>query len=129
MRYIVLMLVLLSAAACNPVRDKTDTTNYDVISEKCFVLRAHPIRTDSAVNANRDSIIRFLEANQYKARYITKDSLLFRRDNGLQVEIVLPAPVDAWESGTIVVFDPMKNPLFVNLHKGPSQVKQYVSGN
>ncbi len=129
MRYIVLMLALLSAAACNPVRDKTDTTNYDVISEKCFVLREHPIRTDSAVNANRDSIVRFLEANRYKARYITKDSLLFRRDNGLQVEIVLPPPTDAWESGTIVVFDPMKNPLFVNLHKGPSQVKQYVSGN
>ncbi|MBO9152916.1 hypothetical protein ACFOTA_11915 [Chitinophaga sp. GCM10012297] len=128
MRNIVLMMALLSAAACNPVREKTDTTHYDVISEKCFVLREHPIRTDSAVNANRDSIVSFLEANHYTARYIRKDSLMFRRENGLQVEIVLPAPADAWESGTIIVFDPQKNPLFVNLHKGTSQVKQYVSG-
>ncbi|MGN7719635.1 hypothetical protein [Chitinophaga sp. 22620] len=128
MRYIIFTLALLAAASCNPVREKTDTTNYDVIDAKCYVLREHPIRTDSAANASRDSIVSFLEANDYKARYIRKDSLMFRRANGLQVEIVLPAPADAWESGTIIVFDPQKNPLFVNLHKGTSQVKQYVSG-
>ncbi|RPD38420.1 hypothetical protein [Chitinophaga barathri] len=128
MRYNILTLALLAAAACNPVREKTDTTNYDVIKEKCFVLREHPIRADSTVNARRDSIVSFLEANNYTARYIRKDSLMFRRENGLQVEIVLPAPADAWESGTIIVFDPQKNPLFVNLHKGTSQVKQYISG-
>lgn len=125
MRYLFLILVVL--AACNPTRERTDTTNYDVITEKCFVLREHPIKTDSLANASRDSIVRFLEQNDFKAHYMQKDSIVFRRANGLEVEFALPTPTDAWESNTIIVFDPAKNPLFLNLHKGTGQLKEYIS--
>lgn len=124
MRYFLLTLAVLTA--CNPTREKTDTTNYDVISEKCFVMREHPIVTDSLVNASRELLVQYLKEQQYPVRYIKKDSLMFRRQNGLQVDLVLPTPQDAWESNTIIVFDPAKNPLFVNLHKGTAQVEQYI---
>lgn len=126
MRYLILSLVVLTIA-CNPTREKADTSNYDVITEKCYVLREHPIQSDSLANAGRDSIVRYLKEQNFKPRFLKKDSLLFRRENGLEVEIVLPAPTDAWESNTIIVFDPVKNPLFVNLHKGTTQVRQYIS--
>ncbi|WP_343700524.1 hypothetical protein [Chitinophaga sp.] len=126
MRYLLLSLAML--AACNPTREKTDTSHYEVISEKCFVLREKHSTADSAVNAGRDSIIRYLQQNNFPARYVQKDSLMFRRANAMQVEIVLPPPQDAWESNTIIVFDPQKNPLFVNLRKGTSQIQQYISG-
>lgn len=128
MRYLILSLAVM-AAACNPVREKANTTNYDVISEKCFVLREHPVKTDSLVNANRDSLVQFLKAQQYEVRFIRKDSLLFRKENGQEVEIVLPSPKDAWESNTIIVFDPAKSPFFVNLRKGTGQVQQYLKNN
>ncbi|MRG46544.1 hypothetical protein GFS24_15585 [Chitinophaga sp. SYP-B3965] len=124
MRYFILTLAVL--AACNPTREKTDTTNYDVISEKCFVMREHPTVTDSLVNASRELLVQYLKEQQFPVRYIKKDSLMFRRTNGLQVDLVLPTPQDAWESNTIIVFDPAKNPLFVNLHKGTAQVEQYI---
>lgn len=126
MRHLILSLAVL--AACNPVREKTDTSNYEVISDKCFVLREKHNTSDSLVNASRDSMIRFLQQHDFQAKYVQKDSLMFRRANALQVEIVLPTPQDAWESNTIIVFDPQKNPLFVNLHKGTSQLQQYVGG-
>lgn len=125
MRYFILTLAVL--AACNPTREKTDTTNYDVISEKCFVMREHPIVTDSLVNASRELLVQYLKEQQFPVRYIKKDSLVFRRTNGLQVDLALPTPTDAWESNTIIVFDPAKNPLFVNLHKGTAQVEQYIN--
>lgn len=124
MRYFLFTLAVLTA--CNPTREKTDTANYDVISEKCFVMREHPIVTDSLVNASRELLVQYLKEQQFPVRYIKKDSLMFRRQNGLQVDLVLPTPQDAWESNTIIVFDPAKNPLFVNLHKGTAQVEQYI---
>lgn len=125
MRYLFLTLVVL--AACNPTREQTDTSNYDVISEKCFVMREHPVATDSLVNASRDSLVQYLKENNFPVRYMKKDSLMFRRANGLQVDLTLLPPQDAWESNTIIVFDPAKNPLFVNLHKGTAQVKEYIN--
>lgn len=125
MRYLFLILVVL--AACNPTREQTDTKNYDVISEKCFVIREHPVTTDSVVNASRDSLVQYLKEQQFPVRYMKKDSLMFRRTNGLQVDLTLLPPQDAWESNTIIVFDPAKNPLFVNLHKGTAQVKEYIN--
>lgn len=124
MRYLFLTLVVL--AACNPVRERTDTANYDLITEKCFVLREHPDRSDSVVNVRRDSMVRFLEQRDFKARYMEKDSLVFRRVNGQEVAIALLPPKDAWESNAIIIFDPVKSPLFVNLHKGTDQVKHYI---
>jgi hypothetical protein len=125
MRYLFLILVVL--AACNPTREQTDTTNYDVISEKCYVIREHPNVTDSTVNASREQLVKLLKENDFPVRYIVKDSVVFRRKNGLQVELKLPPPQDAWESNTIIVFDPAKNPLFVNLHKGTAQVEKYIN--
>lgn len=126
MRYSIIAAALL-AVACNEVRERTDTTNYQVIEEKCYVLRQHPMR-DSAVQITHDSIVQFLEGKGFAAKFIEKDSLMFRRANGQQVEIVLPTAQNAWESNAIIVFDPLKNPFFVNLHKGTAQVRQYVAG-
>lgn len=124
MRYLVPALAIL--IACNQTRERTDTANYEVISEKCFVLRAHASNADSLVNLQRDSVTAFLETHGFKMKKVEKDSLMFRRQNGLEVDIVLPRPQDAWESNTVVVFDPQKNPLFVNLRKGTAQLKGYV---
>ncbi|WP_341842123.1 hypothetical protein [Chitinophaga caseinilytica] len=126
MRYLIMAAALL-AIACNPVRERTDTSNYQVIGEKCYVLRQQPMQ-DSAVKIAKDSIVQFLEGKGFAAKFIEKDSLMFRRANGLQVEIVLPTAQNAWESNAIIVFDPQKNPFFVNLHKGTAQVQQYVAG-
>lgn len=126
MRYLFLSLAVL--IACNPTRERTDTSNYDVITEKCYVLREHPDRTDSLVNARRDSMVRFLEQHGFPKRYMKKDSMLFRRTNGQEVEVSLLPPADAWESNAIIVFDPIKNPWFINLRKGTGQVEDYVSG-
>ncbi|MGX5818140.1 hypothetical protein ACWKWU_08090 [Chitinophaga lutea] len=127
MRYLLFSCALL--AACNSTREKTDTSRYEVISEKCYVLREDRRTSDSLVNAGRDSIIRYLSQHDFQPRYVVKDSLLFRRENGLEVEIILPIPQDAWESNTIIVFDPAKNPFFVNLHKGATQLQSYLSGH
>lgn len=125
MRYLYMAAALL-AFSCNQTRERTDTTDYQVIEEKSYVLRQHP-KADSAVSIAKDSIVQFLEGQGFARKFIEKDSLMFRRANGLQVEIVLPAAQDAWESNAIIVFDPQKNPLFVNLHKGTAQVRQYAA--
>ncbi len=125
MRYLIMAAAVL-AVSCNQTRERTDTSNYQVIEEKCYVMRQHPMQ-DSAVNIAKDSIVQLLDAQGFTAKFIEKDSLMFRRANGLQVEIVLPAAQNAWESNAIIVFDPQKNPLFVNLHKGTAQVRQYAT--
>lgn len=124
MRYIYMAAALL-AFSCNQVREQTDTTNYQVIGEKCYVLRQHPLQ-DSAVSIAKDSIVQYLNGRGFTARFIEKDSLMFQRANGQQVAIILPTAQNAWESNAIIVFDPQKNPLFVNLHKGTAQVRQYA---
>ncbi|WP_109695826.1 hypothetical protein [Chitinophaga deserti] len=126
MRYLFIASALL-ALSCNQARERTDTTNYQVITEKCYVLRQHPIQ-DSAVNVKKDSIVQFLNGRGFAAKFIEKDSLMFRRANGLQVEIILPDAQSAWESNAIIVFDPQQNPFFVNLHKGTAQVEHYAEG-
>lgn len=125
MRYLYIAAALL-VFSCNQTRERTDTSNFQVIEEKSYVLRRHPVQ-DSAVSIAKDSIVQFLEGQGFARKFIEKDSLMFRRANGLQVEIVLPAAQSAWESNAIIVFDPQKNPLFVNLHKGTAQVRQYVA--
>jgi hypothetical protein len=125
MRYLIMAAAVL-AISCNQTRERTDTSNYQVIEEKCYVMRQHPMQ-DSTVNIVKDSIVQFLNGQGFTAKFIEKDSLMFRRANGLQVEIVLPTAQNAWESNAIIVFDPQKNPLFVNLHKGSAQVRQYAT--
>jgi len=44
----------------------------------------------------------------------------------LEVMLELPAPEDAWQSNTIIAFDPQKSPLFINLKKDSTQVTNYI---
>ncbi len=128
-------LFILSAAtvlfACNQTRNSgIDKSAYDVITEKSYVIRqVKPLAGDSlqeAVMAKQQELITYLEKHQFTRHIAGKDSLLFRRANGLEVLIELPVPQDAWESHTIIAFDPQKNPLFVNLHKDTSQIAHYI---
>jgi hypothetical protein len=130
------ILLLLSIPvllfACNHSRNderNTDKSAYEVISEKCYVYRefkpAPGALTDTVLQRRRE-LTDFLDRHQYKGHIAGKDSLLFRRTNGLEVLIELPTPQDIWEQSTIIVFDPLKNPLFVNLHKDTTQLEQYI---
>ncbi|MFY0252923.1 hypothetical protein ACDQ55_03120 [Chitinophaga sp. 30R24] len=118
--------------ACNSSRNNenhTDRSAYDVINEKCYVYREFKPAGDSLTDSVlyiRKQITDYLDQHQFKAHPAAKDSLLFHRTNGQEVMIELPTPQDIWEQNTIIVFDPQKNPLFVNLHKGTAQIEQYI---
>jgi hypothetical protein len=128
MRY--LFLSILFFAACTNGHKQTDSGKYDLITEKCYVLRqVKPAPGDTAAAAaqqQQQELITYLEQHQFTRHVAGKDSLLFRRTNGQEVIIELPVPQDTWEAHTIIVFDPQKNPLFVNLHKGTAQIEQYI---
>ena len=128
MRY--LFLSILFFAACANGNKQTNSDKYDLITEKCYVLRqVKPAPGDTAAAAaqqQQQELITYLEQHQFSKHVAAKDSLLFRRANGQEVIIELPVPQDSWEAHTIIVFDPQKNPLFVNLHKGTAQIDQYI---
>ncbi|SEW14111.1 hypothetical protein [Chitinophaga arvensicola] len=119
--------------ACNPTRNdeqKTDRSAYDVITEKVYVYRefkpASDPLTDSVLQL-RQQMTDYLDRQGFKRHMAGKDSLLFHRENGQEVIIDLPAPQDIWERSSIIVFDPLKNPLFVNLHKDTTQLNHYLT--
>lgn len=128
MRYLFLSILFL--AACTNGTKQTDSDKYDLITEKCYVLRqVKPALGDTAAAAaqqQQQELAAYLEQHQFSKHVAGKDSLLFRRANGQEVIIELPVPQDTWEAHTIIVFDPQKNPLFVNLHKGTAQIDQYI---
>lgn len=129
MKYLSL-IAIVALFSCNQTRSKTDRTGYDIVTEKTYVIRKTTPGTDSletALLAKQQEIIAVLEKNSFKAHPLTSDSLLFRRENGQEVEIALPAPSDAYGKYVIIAFDPKKNPFFISLHKGTSQVDQYIS--
>ncbi|NSL89282.1 hypothetical protein [Chitinophaga solisilvae] len=130
----ILSCILAACAlfACNPTRNDGHQVNkeaYDVITEKCYVYRESkpaPGPLTDSVLALRSQITGYLEQQGFKAHIAGKDSLLFHRANGQEVIIELPVPTNVWEQHTIIVFDPVKNPLFVNLHKGTGQIEHYI---
>jgi hypothetical protein len=129
MRYLFLSILLL--AACNSAdRNEQNTDNFDLITQKVYVLRqVKPAAGDTvaaAAQQKQQEMISYLEQHQFTRHVAAKDSLLFRRSNGQEVIIELPVPQDTWEAHTLIVFDPQKNPLFVNLHKGTEQIEQYI---
>ena len=129
MRYFLLSILLL--AACNSGgRNEQNTDSYDLITQKVYVLRqvkpAAGDTTAAAAQQKQQELISYLEQHQFTRHVAAKDSLLFRRSNGQEVIIELPVPQDSWESHTLIVFDPQKNPLFVNLHKGTEQIDEYI---
>jgi hypothetical protein len=130
MRYLCLSIFIFLLAACHPSRDQQNAAAYDVITQKCYVLRLiKPAAGDTAAAAaqqQQQEIITYLEQHQFTRHVAGRDSLLFRRANGQEVIIELAVPQDAWEAHTLIVFDPEKNPLFVNLHKGTGQIDQYI---
>ncbi len=129
MRYFFLSILLL--AACNNAsRDQQNTDSYDLITQKVYVLRqVKPDAGDTAaaaVQQKQQEMITYLEQHQFTRHIAAKDSLLFRRANGQEVPIELTTPQDTWEAHTLIIFDPQKNPLFINLHKGTEQIDQYL---
>ncbi|WP_143309520.1 hypothetical protein [Chitinophaga vietnamensis] len=126
-----LVLTCLLFACKQNSKNEVDRSAYDVINEKCYVYReskpAPGPLTDSILQLKKQ-LTDYLDQQGFKAHMAAKDSLVFHRLNGQEVIIELPAPQDAWETNTIIVFDPAKNPLFVNLHKGTSQIEQYIKG-
>jgi hypothetical protein len=128
MRYLLLFILLF--AACKDGRKQQETSSYDVITEKSYVLRqvkpAPGDTTAAAAQQQQQELITYLEQHQFARHVAGKDSLLFRRANGQEVIIELPVPQNSWEAHTLIVFDPQKNPLFVNLRKGTAQIDQYI---
>jgi len=127
------LLVLLTAAtmfSCNQSRNDKDLSAYDVITEKSYVFRVHETKPDDSLSraiTNRQVEMKdYLDRHGFTAHVTTSDSLLFRRTNGQEVIIELPEAEDEWQARTIIAFDPMKNPLFINLHKDTTQVEHYI---
>lgn len=129
MRYLFLSILIFASAACKD-RNKPDDSKYDVITDRCYVLRqVKPAPGDTAAASalqHQQELTAYLEQRQFTRHVAGKEGLLFRRSNGQEVIIELPAPQDTWEAHTIIVFDPQKNPLFVNLRKGTAQIDQYI---
>ena len=122
-------LVLLTAVllfSCNQSRDSQNRAAYDIITEKSYVIReVKPVAGDS-VQERKQAMISYLERHGFTKHIAAKDSILFHRTNAQEVMIELPAPQDAWGVNVIIVFDPAKNPLFVNLRKDSTQVEHYI---
>jgi hypothetical protein len=128
MRYLFLSILFL--AACSNGRKQSNSDSYDLITEKVYVLRqVKPAPGDTSAAAaqqQQQALITYLEQHRFARHVAAKDSLMFRRTNGQEVIIELPVPQDTWEAHTLIVFDPQKNPLFVNLRKGTAQIDQYI---
>lgn len=119
--------------SCNQTRnDGTNTDAFDIITEKSYVVREpQPVKdtltgTDSIL-LRRQTLTDYLERHGFKKHVAAKDSLLFRRNNRQEVMIGLFEPEDAWQENMIIAFDPMKNPLFINLRKDTTQIEQYIN--
>jgi hypothetical protein len=126
MRSTLMLLIAVLLFSCNQSRDSKERAAYDIITEKSYVIRdVKPVSGDT-VQQRKQIMIDYLERHGFTKHIAAKDSLLFHRTNALEVMIELPAPQDAWEANTIIVFDPAKNPLFVNLHKDTTQVEHYI---
>ena len=126
------ILILLTAAvffSCNQSRNN-DRSAYDVITEKSYILRnVKPAAGDPLMDSvlkRRQEMEHYLERHGFTKHIAAKDSLLFHRNNAQEVLIELPSPEDAWQANTIIIFDPLKNPLFINLHKDTTQVEHYL---
>lgn len=129
------VLFILSAISlclsCNQTRNSSeDTSSYDIITEKSYVVRnVKPVSGDPQVDSilqRKQELTGYLERHGFVRHVAAKDSLLFRRNNRQEVLIELPAPANALEANLIIAFDPMKNPLFINLKKDTIQVEQYI---
>ena len=119
------------SVSCNQSRnDNKDHSGYEVVKSKSYVIRNSKVLTGDSTGAivlqKQEEMISVLERNGFKRHNALKDSLIFRRSNGQEVLIELPAPQDSWQAGTIIAFDPQKNPLFINLKKDTTQVSNYL---
>lgn len=129
------VLFILSAAifcfSCNQARNKgEDTSKYDIITEKSYVVRnVKPVSGDAHVDSllqRKQELTGYLERHGFVRHVAANDSLLFRRNNRQEVVIELPPPATTEAANLIIAFDPMKNPLFINLKKDTTQVEKYI---
>jgi hypothetical protein len=130
------VLFILSLAvfsfSCNQTRKgNEDTSNYDIITEKSYVVReVKPAGGDPETDSillRKQELTSFLERHGFVRHVAAKEILMFRRNNRQEVVIDLPAPATAAAANMIIVFDPMKNPLFINLKKDTTQVEHYIN--
>lgn len=118
--------------SCNQTRKgNEDTSNYDIITEKSYVVRevkpaAGDPETDSILQ-RKQVLTSYLERKGFVRHVAAKEILMFRRNNRQEVVIDLPAPATAAAANVIIIFDPMKNPLFINLKKDTTQVEHYIN--
>jgi len=126
-----ILSVVLLGVSCNQTRNSgEDTSNYDIVKEKSYVVRnVKPVsgdpQTDSLLQRKQE-LISYLERHGFVKHVAAKENLLFRRNNRQEVMIELPPPTNTAEANVIIAFDPMKNPLFINLKKDTTQVEQYL---
>jgi hypothetical protein len=114
-----MLLTVILLFSCNQSRDGNARSAYDIITEKSYVIRESKPVTGDTMLQRKQVIMDYLERHGFTKHIAVKDSLLFRRTNLQEVMIEL-------ESNTIIVFDPAKNPLFVNLRKDTTQVEHYI---
>jgi hypothetical protein len=126
---LILISLCFFALACNSVREETDTARYEQIKNACYLLRMDADDSDTSINRARAEMIAALSELQIPVHPITNDSIVFMKQTGKPVEIILSKPKNAAESNIVILFDPAKNPVFVNLRKGPSQVTSYFGNN
>ncbi|MBW8685955.1 hypothetical protein [Chitinophaga rhizophila] len=118
--------------SCNQTRTSgEDTSNYDIITEKSYVIReVKPAGGDPETDSiliRKQEMTSYLERQGFTRHVAAKEVLMFRRSNRQEVVIDLPAPATAAAANMIIVFDPMKNPLFINLKKDTTQVEHYIN--
>lgn len=126
MRSTLVLLTTILLFSCNQSRDSENRAAYDIITEKSYVIRDITSVSGDSVQERRKVLTDYLERHGFSKHIAAKDSLLFHRTNAQEVMIELPAAQDAWAANVIIVFDPAKNPLFVNLRKDSTQVENYI---
>ncbi|QHS61541.1 hypothetical protein [Chitinophaga agri] len=122
----------ICSLSCNQTRKgNEDTSNYDIITEKSYVVReVKPATGDPETDSilqRKQVLTSYLERKGFVRHVAAKEILMFRRNNRQEVVIDLPAPATAAAANVIIIFDPMKNPLFINLKKDTTQVEHYIN--
>ena len=132
------VLFILSLAvfsfSCNQTRtreENNDETKLDVITEKCYVVReGKPVSGDpetDSILVRKQQLISYLERHGFVRHVASKEVLQFRRNNRQEVSIDMPEPTTPAATNVIIIFDPMKNPLFLNLKRDTTQVEHYIN--
>lgn len=123
----VLLLVtgLLLTGSC---QNSKKASLYELIKERCYIMKSEvaPAAGTDSIGTIVAAIRLYLEEEKkIPLRIVHKDSLLFQKADGTELEFVLPPATDEWEQYRILLFDPQKNPAIIDLRRGKQQVDRY----